>query len=64
MKATAREERGSKMTLRVYRVDAHGAVVEDRGTVSVADPTGPLPPSQGFPPCACPRHRDERAGQR
>ncbi|MEU0738328.1 hypothetical protein [Streptomyces sp. NPDC006134] len=64
MKATAREKRGAKMTLRVYRVDADGAVVEDRGTVSVTDRTGPPPLHSGFPPCACPRHRDEQAEDR
>lgn len=55
--------RGSGMTLRVYAVDCYGTVTRDRGTVTVVRDTESLPEmlSTRFPPCACARHRAERA---
>ncbi|WP_151479353.1 hypothetical protein [Streptomyces albicerus] len=48
--------RRSRLTLRVYKVDADGAVTEDRGEVKVL--TGgraePLPHMSAYPPCECP----------
>ncbi|GHB80262.1 hypothetical protein GCM10010377_82660 [Streptomyces viridiviolaceus] len=48
------------MTLRVYRVNADGAVTEVRGTLNVKGTETPLPLTDQYPPCTCPRHR---AGQ-
>ncbi|MFG3204998.1 hypothetical protein [Streptomyces sp. NPDC048192] len=45
-----------RLTIRVYRVSASGAVVEDRGTVHVRDIKEPLLTGE-WPPCRCPRHR-------
>ncbi|MFS8201013.1 hypothetical protein ACLVWQ_20275 [Streptomyces sp. CWNU-52B] len=57
LEATPR--RRSRLTLRVYRVDAAGAVTEDRGRVEVL--TGgrgaALPLTSAYPPCRCPRCR-------
>lgn len=61
MKTTAPTEPGTKMTIRVYTVDRHGLVTEDRGTVSIVAGEGPLPESNGFPPCTCRRCRAGRA---
>ncbi|MFC7016189.1 hypothetical protein ACFQMH_31765 [Streptomyces viridiviolaceus] len=60
MKATACRKPGVKMTLRVYRVNADGAVTEVRGTLNVKGTETPLPLTDQYPPCTCPRHR---AGQ-
>lgn len=58
---TAPAQSGVKMTIRVYRVDRHGIVSEDRGTVAVAGGDEPQAPATlRFPPCSCPRCR---AGQ-
>jgi DNA-directed RNA polymerase subunit RPC12/RpoP len=51
--------RRSRLTLRVYKVDAQGAVTEDQGRVEIL--TGgradPLPHTSAYPPCRCPRCR-------
>ncbi|MEV0225505.1 hypothetical protein [Streptomyces sp. NPDC050704] len=51
--------RRSRLTLRVYTVDADCAVTEDRGQVEIL--TGgradPLPRTSAYPPCGCPRCR-------
>ena len=44
----------SRLTLRVYRVDRHGRVREDRGVVDV-EPVAVPPPSDAWPACACRR---------
>lgn len=54
--------RPSRMTIRVHRVTAEGATVEDRGEVrtwtgSRIDPT---PQTAAVPPCSCPRCRTVR----
>ncbi|MFR9796341.1 hypothetical protein ACL02U_10615 [Streptomyces sp. MS06] len=48
---------GSRMTMRVYVVDRHGAIVGDRGTVDILGGDEPPPPTTSDPPCACPLHR-------
>ncbi len=52
---TAPPEPGTRMTLRVYTVTRTGALVEDRGTVSVLSVRECPPPPSDFPPCSCPR---------
>ncbi|MGP4010514.1 hypothetical protein [Streptomyces sp. 4N124] len=47
-------EPGVKMTIRVYTVDRHGSVTEDRGTVSILHGQEPLPQISLDPPCMCP----------
>jgi hypothetical protein len=46
----------SRLTLRIYKVNAQGTVTEDRGKVEVL--TGgradPLPRTSAYPPCGCP----------
>ncbi|MDW8807429.1 hypothetical protein P1P68_22235 [Streptomyces scabiei] len=62
--ATAAEGRGdpeTRMTIRVYSVAANGTITGDSGTVSVRGGDGPVPTSDAFPPCRCPRHRAARA---
>ncbi|MEV0557408.1 MULTISPECIES: hypothetical protein [unclassified Streptomyces] len=50
--------RRSRLTLRVYTVDADGAVTDDRGKVEVrTGRTDPLPHTSAYPPCGCPRCR-------
>ncbi|MEV0218453.1 hypothetical protein [Streptomyces sp. NPDC050704] len=46
----------SRLTLRVYKMDAKGAVTEDRGRVEIllGDRTDPLPRTSAYPPCGCP----------
>lgn len=53
------EPRRSRLTLRVYRVDADGTVSEERDKVEVLVRGGALPVSltSAFPPCGCPRCR-------
>ncbi|CAL9539023.1 hypothetical protein SUDANB70_04222 [Streptomyces sp. enrichment culture] len=58
MNRTAPAKRGVRMTIQVLRVDRHGRVLEDRGTVvSVGTGETPPPTSCAWPPCRCPRHR-------
>ncbi|MFC8367085.1 hypothetical protein ACFUIT_03695 [Streptomyces sp. NPDC057239] len=61
MNATAPPKPGVKMTIRVYTVNAQGAVIEDRGELVAVgfgeDPAVLAPDVYGFPPCRCPRHR-------
>lgn len=47
------------MTIRVYTVDRHGTVTDDRGTRIVSPCCTPPPVQLGtkYPPCECPRHR-------
>ena len=59
-----RGESGARMTIRVYSVGADGAVTGDRGTVSVMAGDGPVPTSDAFPPCRCPRHAAGVLGER
>lgn len=61
MQGTTRRKRGVKMTMHVYRVNQDGTVTEDRGTVNVKDRKTPMPYSDAYPPCQCPRHRAARA---
>ncbi|HET9326440.1 MAG TPA: hypothetical protein VFQ05_06705 [Candidatus Eisenbacteria bacterium] len=50
---------GGGMTIRVYTVDRHGTVTDDRGTRTVSPCCTPLPVQLDtkYPPCQCPRHR-------
>ncbi|QOV37512.1 hypothetical protein IM697_03490 [Streptomyces ferrugineus] len=48
------------MTLRVYTVDRHGAITEERGCLDIVHGSEPLPLTSPNLPCRCPRHR---AGQ-
>ncbi|MER5788003.1 DUF6415 family natural product biosynthesis protein [Streptomyces sp. NPDC001980] len=48
------------MTMRVYRVNREGTVVEDRGTVSVRHGRQPAPDTP-LPPCTCRRCRGSRS---
>ena len=53
-----------KMSIRVYRVDRHGSVTEDRGTLTSIN-YGEKPPLSAMgptPPCKCPRCRAGQAG--
>ncbi|MFJ5729980.1 hypothetical protein [Streptomyces paradoxus] len=47
--------RHSRMTLHVFRVDAGGAITEDRGKVEITagGPAEPVPYTSAYPPCAC-----------
>ncbi len=47
----------AKMTIRVYRVNRHGAVTQEHGTVSVPPLEGPPPLTSAFPSCECPNCR-------
>ncbi|MGA5506047.1 hypothetical protein [Streptomyces umbrinus] len=47
------------MTIRVYAVSRAGQITEDRGTLSVMPGQEPLPTMGIFPPCDCPRHREQ-----
>ncbi|MFD4261021.1 hypothetical protein ACFWR9_26195 [Streptomyces sp. NPDC058534] len=49
--------RRSSLTLRVYKVDAEGAVTDAgrRVEVQAGGPSEPIPCSSAYPPCACPR---------
>lgn len=49
--------RRSRLTLRVYKMDAEGAVTVDRGEVEIlaGGQTDPVPSTSAYPPCACPR---------
>jgi hypothetical protein len=53
--------RRSRLTLRVYKVNAQGNVTEDQGKVEVltAARTEPVPRTWAFPPCECPLCRTE-----
>ncbi|MEV7814233.1 hypothetical protein AB0P05_26435 [Streptomyces flaveolus] len=46
----------TEMTIRVYRINAAGKVVEDSG-VKEYSANGDIPVSMKFPPCECPGHR-------
>lgn len=54
--------RRSRLTLRVYKVDAEGAVTEDRGRLEIVagGRAEPLPPTPAYPPCACRRCKTPR----
>ncbi|WP_413758809.1 hypothetical protein [Streptomyces sp. MMBL 11-3] len=57
-----REEAGarrSRLTLRVYRVDADGNVADEQDRIDVLVRSGEVPVwrTSAFPPCACPRCR-------
>ncbi|MFF6980479.1 DUF6415 family natural product biosynthesis protein [Streptomyces sp. NPDC008343] len=52
----------ARMTIRVYRMDRHGTVTEDRGIVSVLPGDEPPPATSALPPCACQRCRGLRTG--
>ncbi|MFC4464971.1 hypothetical protein ACFPH6_10520 [Streptomyces xiangluensis] len=51
--------RRSRLTLRVYKINAQGAVTEDRGKVEVltVGRAGAVPLTWAFPPCKCPHCR-------
>jgi hypothetical protein len=51
--------RHSRLTLRVYTVDAQGAVTEERSKLEIraAAQADPLPQTSAFPPCGCPHCR-------
>ncbi|BCL29949.1 hypothetical protein ACFFS2_39010 [Streptomyces aurantiacus] len=51
--------RRSRLTLRVYTVDAQGSVTGERGKVEVRTDNwaDPLPQTSAYPPCGCPRCR-------
>ncbi|MER6059855.1 hypothetical protein ABT167_01380 [Streptomyces sp. NPDC001792] len=55
--------RAHGMTMRVYTVDRYGTITRDRGTVTVAFGSEPLPVGldTDFPPCGCPRCRTRQA---
>ncbi|KAA0941892.1 hypothetical protein FGF04_04435 [Streptomyces apricus] len=53
---------GPRLTLRVYTVDAQGAVTGERSRIEVRaartdEGVDPLPRTSAFPPCRCPRCR-------
>ncbi|MGZ0235695.1 hypothetical protein [Streptomyces sp. CPS1] len=52
--------------MRVYTVNHHGTITQDRGTVTVAvgEKKLPLPLTDCYPPCRCPLHRAEQAATR
>jgi hypothetical protein len=52
------------MTIRVYTVNRHGAVTEERGSVYVPPSDQPPPLSTAFPACGCPGCRKSRAAAR
>ncbi|WP_307539507.1 hypothetical protein [Streptomyces sp. V3I8] len=56
--------RSSRLTLRVYTVDARGAVTKERSRVEVRAGQGvdPLPQTSAYPPCGCPRCREPEHG--
>ncbi|MFF8727898.1 hypothetical protein ACF073_15605 [Streptomyces sp. NPDC015171] len=54
----------AKMTIRVYRVNQHGTVTQERGTVTVAPVEGPPPLTSAFPSCECPACRAGEAAAR
>ncbi|MGI5197355.1 hypothetical protein ACQEVY_27620 [Streptomyces sp. CA-288835] len=53
--------RRSRLTLRIYKVNAQGTMTEDQGKVEVltAARTEPVPRTSAFPPCECPRCRTQ-----
>ncbi|MEU1270218.1 hypothetical protein [Streptomyces sp. NPDC005799] len=54
--------RRSRLTLRIYTVDAGGTVTADSGKLEIVagGRTEPLPRTSAYPPCACPRCRKPR----
>ncbi|MGP3732683.1 MULTISPECIES: hypothetical protein [unclassified Streptomyces] len=65
MNATVLRRPGVKMTLHVYTVDRHGKVLADHGITVVRDrQTPPIPFTDAYPPCQCPRHRAGQAATR
>ncbi|MDN3024815.1 hypothetical protein [Streptomyces sp. S.PB5] len=52
----------SRLTLRVYRLNAEGRVTEDRGSLEIiaGGRHEPVPRTSAYPPCACPRCRTPR----
>ncbi|MGV4989179.1 hypothetical protein ACVB8X_43650 [Streptomyces sp. NRAIS4] len=52
------------MTIRVYTVNRHGTVTEERGTVNVLPSDGPPPLSTAFPACGCSGCRKTRVAAR
>ncbi|GGL07010.1 hypothetical protein [Streptomyces flaveus] len=53
--------RRSRLTLRVYKVNAEGAVTEHGSEVEVlaGGRTDPVPRTSAYPPCGCPRCRTQ-----
>ena len=51
--------RRSRLTLRVYKLDADGTVAEERDKTefSVRGNAMPMPLTSAYPPCRCPRCR-------
>ncbi|GAB2876233.1 hypothetical protein GCM10027074_50310 [Streptomyces deserti] len=51
--------RRSRLTLRVYKIDAAGTVTEDCGKVEIPadEHSTPVPFMSAYPPCACSRCR-------
>ncbi|GAB1336376.1 hypothetical protein ACE1SV_29660 [Streptomyces sp. E-15] len=47
----------AKMTIRVYRVNRYGAVVQEYGSVSVPPAEGSPPFTSAYPACECPNCR-------
>ncbi|MCZ4508861.1 hypothetical protein O3Q52_11725 [Streptomyces sp. ActVer] len=60
-RTTPDSSRRSSLTLRVYTVNADGAVTGDRGKAEVrtAGRGDPLPHTSAYPPCRCPRCRTQ-----
>jgi hypothetical protein len=54
--------RRSRLTLRVYKVDADGAVTDDRGQIEIltGGSADPVPRTSAYPPCGCRRCRARR----
>lgn len=53
----------SRMTMRVYCATRDGIVTAGRAVVGVIvgmDDTNPYELGQAWPPCQCPRHREQR----
>ncbi|MBO4258009.1 hypothetical protein, partial [Streptomyces griseorubiginosus] len=49
--------RRSRLTLRIYTLDAGGAVTADSGRLEIVagGRAEPVPRTSAYPPCACPR---------
>jgi hypothetical protein len=59
---TAPPRPGVKMSIRVYQVDRHGTITQDRGTLTtIRHGENQLPKVGGFPPCTCPQCRTGQA---
>ncbi|MFF5670029.1 hypothetical protein ACFY8S_07805 [Streptomyces hygroscopicus] len=55
-----------RMTMRVYTMGRDGTVTERRAVVGVlvGEDVNPYALGQVWPPCQCPRHREENAAHR